>query len=102
MSTRQSIGNRYEIADLERGLLGRGGVGDIYRGTHLHTRRSVVIKALRPEAVTDDPDVVARFAHKGHLRELDHHSIVNTADTIPGRSARHRRHRPHDLSWCVL
>jgi hypothetical protein len=62
MSRRQMIGGRYEIADPERDLLGRGGVGDVYRARDTHSGELVAIKALRLEVVAGTSDAVARFA----------------------------------------
>jgi serine/threonine-protein kinase len=77
------IGNRFEIADRERDLLGRGGVGDVYRGKDLHTGSAVAIKALRPEVVTYDPDALPRFLREGEaLQHLEHPNIVKIVDTV--------------------
>jgi predicted ATPase len=81
--SRQLIGNRFEIADPERDLLGRGGMGDVYRGVDLRTGHAVAIKALRPEVVAGDPNALARFLREGEaLRQLDHPNIVKVVDGI--------------------
>ena len=88
MGTRQVIGNRYEIRDPGRALIGRGGMGDVYRGTDLQVGRPVAIKALRPERVAADPEVVARFLREGEaLRTLNHPNIVQMVDAteVDGR-----------------
>ena len=83
MSERQVIRGRFEIADPERDLLGRGGMGDVYRGRDLHTGDRVAIKVLRPEVVAGVPDAIARFIREGEaLRELDHHNIVKMVDAV--------------------
>ena len=83
MSTRVIIGGRYEIADLEQDLLGRGGAGDVYRGRDLETGQTVAVKALRPELVAGNPDAVARFTREGEaLRELNHPNIVKLVDAV--------------------
>jgi len=83
MSIRQVIDNRFEIRDLERDLLGRGGMGDVYRGLDSHTGQIVAIKALKPETVASDPDVVARFVREGEaLRQLNHPNIVKMVDAV--------------------
>ena len=46
--THAVIGDRFEIADLERDLLGRGGVGDVYRGTDLDTGRHGLLRLSLP------------------------------------------------------
>jgi serine/threonine protein kinase len=71
------IGDRFQIDDRERDLIGRGGMGDVYRGTDLQTGQAVAIKALRPEVVSSDPDALARFLREGEaLRQLNHPNIV--------------------------
>ena len=46
----------YEI----RSLLGRGGMGEVYRAHDSRLRRDVAIKIL-PDALAGDPDRLARF-----------------------------------------
>lgn len=50
------IGGKYRIES----LLAEGGMGVIYRGTHLVLDQPVAIKVVRPE-LTHRPDAVARF-----------------------------------------
>lgn len=57
-------------------LLGRGGMGEVYRGLHLSLRKQVAIKLL-PEDGTLDPDARERF--EGEIRiigVLQHPNIV--------------------------
>jgi len=83
MSIRQVIGNRFEIGDLERDLLGRGGMGDVYRALDTQTDETVAIKALKPEMVASAPDVVARSVREGKaLRQLDHPNSVSTMAAV--------------------
>ena len=60
--TGRTLCGRYE---LDR-LLGSGGMGEVYRGIHLGTRRRVAVKVLRarPE---DDPTLLARFRREAHI-----------------------------------
>jgi serine/threonine protein kinase len=77
------IGDRFQIDDLERDFLGRGGMGDVYRGRDLQTGEPVAIKALRPEVVSGDPNALARFLREGEaLRQLNHPNIVQVVDGI--------------------
>jgi predicted ATPase/predicted Ser/Thr protein kinase len=83
MSVSQIIGNRFRIDDPERDLLGRGGMGAVYRGTDTETGQPVAIKALQPEAIAARPDLVARFVREGQaLRQLNHPNIVKMIDAI--------------------
>ncbi len=83
IGTHMVIGNRFEIADLDRDLLGRGGVGDVYRGTDLNTGQAVAIKALRPEVAVNDPDALPRFVREREaLKHLDHPNIVKIVDAV--------------------
>jgi serine/threonine protein kinase len=64
-------------------------MGDECRGTDLQTGQAVAIKALRPEVVASDPDVIARFLREGEaLRQLGHPNIVQMVDAVKedGRS----------------
>jgi serine/threonine protein kinase len=73
VNTRQLIGSRFEIADRQRDLIGRGGMGDVYRARDTHTGHTVAAKVLRPELITRDPDAIARFLREGEaLRQLNH------------------------------
>ena len=78
MSPGWSVANRFVIADPERDLLGRGGMGDVYRATDTHTGETVAIKALNPDVLVRDPDLLERFLREGEaLRQLNHPNIVH-------------------------
>ncbi len=58
-------------------LLAVGGHGEVYRGQDTETGRQVVIKRLKPELVTQNPKMVARFLREAEaLRQLNHPNIV--------------------------
>ena len=50
------ISQRYRIEE----LLAMGGMGAVYRGRHLHLKKRVAVKVLRPET-ENLPELVARF-----------------------------------------
>ena len=71
--------NRYRI-DAE---LGRGGMGTVYRATDTLTGEPVAVKALNPEVVARDPELLERFAREGQaLRQLNHPNIVRMVAAI--------------------
>jgi serine/threonine protein kinase/tetratricopeptide (TPR) repeat protein len=73
MTSRQLIANRFEIQD----LLGRGGMGNVYRATDTQTGEIVAVKALNPEILARDPSLLERFVREGEaLRQLNHPNIV--------------------------
>lgn len=70
------------IADkyrLER-LLGRGGVGAVYAGTHVDLDRAIAIKLLLPD-FTSDADALERFRREARAAaRLNHPNIADTYD----------------------
>ncbi|OWK45336.1 serine/threonine protein kinase [Fimbriiglobus ruber] len=66
----------YEVVD----LLGRGGMGVVYRAVHKHLKRVVALKTIaRGRAVGDD--AVARFRAEGEaVARLEHPNIVHIHD----------------------
>src|SRR5690349_16042842 len=69
-----SIGSRlgsYEIT----ALLGKGGMGEVYRGRDRKLGRDVAIKVL-PDEFVNDPDRLARFEREAQvLASLNHANI---------------------------
>lgn len=80
MSEEQAvIAGRYQVGN----LIGRGGMGHVYRGVDLYTGEIVAIKELHRHIVEENPDLVDRFKREGEaLRQLDHPNIVNVMATI--------------------
>jgi serine/threonine protein kinase len=71
------IANRFEINDLEKDLLGRGGMGVVYRATDTQSGETVAVKTLNSEALSHEPNILERFRREGDsLRQLDHPNIV--------------------------
>jgi serine/threonine protein kinase len=63
----------YEIL----GLLGAGGMGEVYRATDTVLKRQIALKVLPPEVV-NDPDRVARFQREAEvLASLNHPNIAH-------------------------
>src|SRR6266550_4873076 len=57
-------------------LLGRGGMGEVYRARDLKLKREVAIKIL-PDEFSSDPDRVARFQREAEvLASLNHPNIA--------------------------
>jgi hypothetical protein len=66
---------RYRI----EGVLGRGGMGTVYRARHALLRRPTAVKVLRPEHV--GPQAVARFEREAQVTsELTHPNTIEIFD----------------------
>jgi serine/threonine-protein kinase len=71
------FGGRYEIM----GLLGKGGMGAVYRARDRQLDEVVAVKVLRPEVVKDDPTLLDRFKHETKLaRKITHRNVLRTHD----------------------
>ncbi len=83
MNASETIANRFVIEDHQRDLLGRGGMGAVYRGRDLLAGHVVAIKALNPELITTNPETVIRFHREAEaLKKLNHPNIVQMIATI--------------------
>ena len=75
----QAMLPQYEIT----AILGRGGMGAVYKGRQAHLKRDVAIKLL-PESLTESGDefnFVARFKQEAQaMASLDHPAIVSVYD----------------------
>ncbi len=70
------IAERYRI----NSLLGRGGMGEVYRADDLTLGQSVALKFL-PEAVVHDADVLARFRSEVRVaRQVSHPNVCRVYD----------------------
>ncbi|MEM7013739.1 MAG: serine/threonine-protein kinase, partial [Verrucomicrobiota bacterium] len=70
----------YEVVD----LLGRGGMGAVYKAVQINLEREVGVKVL-PEELASDPDFEERFQREAKaMAQLNHPNIVQIYDS--GRS----------------
>ena len=71
------------------GLLGAGGMGEVYRARDIKLHREVALKIL-PDAFANDPERLARFTREAHtLAALNHPhiaAIYGLEDTGPGHA----------------
>ncbi len=73
----QLFASRYEI----QGVLGRGGMGVVYRAHDRDLDDAVAIKTLRSEALSADPTLLDRFKQEIRLaRRITHPNILRTHD----------------------
>ena len=73
----------YEVV----GLIGQGGMGEVYQARDTKLDRDVALKVL-PEAFTSDPDRLARFEREAKvLASLNHPNIgrLNGSRSSPSR-----------------
>ncbi|MCU1265510.1 MAG: hypothetical protein JWM21_1828 [Acidobacteria bacterium] len=81
MDVPQFIAGRFRI----EGEIGRGGMGTVYRATHLGLQRSVAVKIIKSE-YADDPDVADRFMREARTMAKLRHShaaMIFDAGNLP-------------------
>ncbi len=79
------IDGRYRV----EALLGEGGMGLVYRATHIRLQKTLAIKVLRRENVRD-PEVIARFRREAEsASNIGNEHIVDISDfgSLPDGSA---------------
>ncbi len=70
------LDNKYRLDS----YLSRGGMGVVYRATHVMLGRPVAVKLIKPELVTS-PDIVRRFQREARaVTHLNHPNIVEVYD----------------------
>ena len=68
---------RYQITR----VVGRGGMGTVYKATDSELGEDIAIKLLRPEAMSGDPTLAERFKTEIRLaRRISHRNVVRTHD----------------------
>jgi serine/threonine protein kinase len=74
----QPLGSRYVLYD----LLGRGAMGQVFRGSMRDSAEPVAVKVLKPELVSD-PEVVARFFQERLiLTSVGHQNVAKVLDLV--------------------
>lgn len=77
MAIPECLADRYEI----RGLLGRGGMGDVYEGWDRRLERTVAVKLLHPDLAAQT-DIRLRFEHEARAAALlSNAKVVAVFDT---------------------
>src|SRR5258708_12798802 len=75
---RRRLADRYELA----GVIGRGGMGTVYRATDLVLDRTVAVKVLPAELAEGDASHVERFQREARAAaSLAHPGVVALYDT---------------------
>jgi hypothetical protein len=70
------LGGRYRIV----AMLGKGGMGEVYRADDLSLEQPVALKFL-PEAVAENPDALARFRNEVRIaRQVSHPNVCRMYD----------------------
>ena len=70
------LGNRYEIT----AMLGKGGMGIVYRARDLRLQRDVALKVIRPELL-EDPQIAERFRREILLAsKITHRNVLRIHD----------------------
>lgn len=76
LGTRGIAGGKYRLDC----LIGRGGMGAVYAGTHVELERPVAIKVLLPD-FTDEPQALERFRREARAAaRLNHPNVADTYD----------------------
>src|SRR5438128_6346703 len=74
--TGELLDGKYRIEQ----LLGQGGMGAVYRATHLGTKRTVAIKVIHPQ-FSNNEEFVARFRREAEAAgRLRHPNVVDVTD----------------------
>ena len=81
----RTLAGRYELDE----VIGRGGMGTVYRATDLVLGRTVAVKVLPGLLSDQDPTSVARFEREARaIAALNHPAVVAVYDTGADETAR--------------
>ncbi len=71
-----TLDGRYELV----AHLATGGMGAVFQARHVHLRKDVAVKVLRPD-LTSSPEIVERFRREAEIASaLEHDNIVRVTD----------------------
>lgn len=71
-----TLDGRYELVS----HLATGGMGAVFRARHVHLRKDVAVKVLRPD-LCSSPEIVERFRREAEIASaLEHENIVRVTD----------------------
>jgi serine/threonine-protein kinase len=85
MDIEQLVGTRLGNYEIES-LLGRGGMGVVYKARQISLNRSVALKILSPD-LSSDSSFVKRFKREAEaIAQLDHSNIVHIHDIAKAKS----------------
>ena len=74
----QPLGSRYLLHE----VLGRGSMGQVFRGSVRSNSFPVAVKVLKPELISD-PEVIARFVQeRSILTSVSHPNVVRVVDLV--------------------
>ena len=76
LQTGYTLANRYEILQ----ILGKGGMGAVYKARDVELDRMVALKVIRPE-LASDPEILQRFKQEIILaRDVTHRNVIRIFD----------------------
>jgi hypothetical protein len=74
----QPLGSKYLLHE----MLGRGAMGQVFRGTVRATGAPVAVKILKPELVSDTEVVARFFRERSILTSIDHPNVAGVLDLV--------------------
>jgi Protein kinase domain/Bacterial Ig-like domain (group 2) len=74
----QPLGSRYLLHD----LIGRGAMGQVFRGTVRGSGAPVAVKVLKPELVSDTEVVARFFQERSILTSVNHPNVAKVLDLV--------------------